>query len=120
MTLHALNDLLARHGLALPNLGDIDAQTVAGAISTGTHGTGAGYGCLSTFVDGADPGHRHRRGAALLRRRAPRRLRRRPGRRSARSASLVEVTLRCVDAFVLRAHERPAAAGRRPRRAARR
>lgn len=51
MTLHALNGLLARHGLALPNLGDIDAQTVAGAISTGTHGTGAGYGCLSTFVE---------------------------------------------------------------------
>ncbi|MEU7865086.1 FAD-binding protein, partial [Nonomuraea sp. NPDC049141] len=50
-TLRALNDLLAAHGLALPNLGDIDAQTIAGAISTGTHGTGAGYGCLSTFVE---------------------------------------------------------------------
>lgn len=27
-------------GLALPNLGDVDVQTVAGAIGTGTHGTG--------------------------------------------------------------------------------
>ena len=55
-----------RTGWRMPNLGDIDAQTVAGAISTGTHGTGAAYGCLSTFVDGADTGHRHRRGRALL------------------------------------------------------
>ena len=42
MTLAALNALLAENGLALPNLGDIDAQTIAGAVSTGTHGTGAG------------------------------------------------------------------------------
>lgn len=40
MTLRVLNDLLWQHGRALPNLGDIDAQTVAGAVSTGTHGTG--------------------------------------------------------------------------------
>jgi L-gulono-1,4-lactone dehydrogenase len=41
MPLHRLNVLLAEHGLAMPNLGDVDRQTVAGAISTGTHGTGA-------------------------------------------------------------------------------
>ena len=35
----------------MPNLGDIDVQTIAGALATGTHGTGAGYGCLSTFVE---------------------------------------------------------------------
>jgi FAD-linked oxidoreductase len=35
-----LNDELDRRGLALPNLGDIAEQTVAGATSTGTHGTG--------------------------------------------------------------------------------
>lgn len=29
MTLHTLNELLAGHGLAMPNLGDIDAQTIA-------------------------------------------------------------------------------------------
>jgi FAD-linked oxidoreductase len=36
-----LNRELHRLGLAMPNLGDIDTQTIAGAISTGTHGTGA-------------------------------------------------------------------------------
>jgi hypothetical protein len=49
---------LARHGLALANLGDIDRQTVAGAVATGTHGTGITIGSLSsqivamTIVDG--------------------------------------------------------------------
>ena len=51
MPLSVLNATLAEHGLAMPNLGDIDAQTIAGALSTGTHGTGAAYGCLSTFVE---------------------------------------------------------------------
>jgi L-gulonolactone oxidase len=48
--LHVLNAQLAALGLALPNLGDIDVQTVSGALATGTHGTGKAYGCLSTFV----------------------------------------------------------------------
>jgi len=52
--LHRLNDLLAGAGLALPNLGDIDAQTIAGAISTGTHGTGARFGGLATEVTGLE------------------------------------------------------------------
>ena len=39
--LHVLNPALEGIGLALPNLGDIDRQTITGAISTGTHGTGA-------------------------------------------------------------------------------
>ena len=41
---------LARQGLALQNLGDIDRQTLAGAISTGTHGTGLGLTGLSGTV----------------------------------------------------------------------
>lgn len=49
-TLRALNAELDRLGLAMTNLGDIDAQTIAGAISTGTHGTGARFGGLSTQV----------------------------------------------------------------------
>ncbi|MFC6018625.1 D-arabinono-1,4-lactone oxidase [Plantactinospora solaniradicis] len=107
MSLRTLNELLAGHRLALANLGDIDAQTVAGAISTGTHGTGAGYGCLSTFVAGLTlvtgtgelitcSAQEHpevftaaRVGLGAL-------------------GVIVEVTLRCVDAFVLRADERPA------------
>lgn len=40
MTLARLNCELARRGLALPNLGDVAYQTVAGALATGTHGTG--------------------------------------------------------------------------------
>jgi L-gulono-1,4-lactone dehydrogenase len=38
--LHALSQALAEHGLAMPNLGDIDDQSIAGAIATATHGTG--------------------------------------------------------------------------------
>ena len=39
-TLNDLNTLLHKEGLAMANLGDIAYQTVAGAISTSTHGTG--------------------------------------------------------------------------------
>jgi L-gulonolactone oxidase len=38
--LHVLNEELAQLGYALPNLGDIDRQSIAGATATGTHGTG--------------------------------------------------------------------------------
>lgn len=41
---------LATHGLALETLPDADRRTVAGAISTGTHGTGSDLGILSTQV----------------------------------------------------------------------
>jgi len=40
MTIARLNEELAAQGLALPNLGDIAYQTVAGATATATHGTG--------------------------------------------------------------------------------
>jgi L-gulono-1,4-lactone dehydrogenase len=106
MRLGELNRVLAGEGLAMPNLGDIDAQTISGAISTGTHGTGATLGCLSTFVtaltlvtgDGSvlrcsptenpDVFAAARVGVGAL-------------------GVLTEVTLQCVDAFVLRAEERP-------------
>ncbi|QPZ39540.1 D-arabinono-1,4-lactone oxidase [Paramicrobacterium chengjingii] len=44
--------LLARYGLAMENLGDIDSQSLAGAISTGTHGTGASFRGLAAQVAG--------------------------------------------------------------------
>ena len=47
-----LNLALAARGLAMRNLGDIDRQTIAGAISTGTHGTGARLGGLASQVVG--------------------------------------------------------------------
>lgn len=49
-----LNRLLFERGLSLSNLGDIDQQTVAGAISTGTHGTGLRLGGLATQVTGLE------------------------------------------------------------------
>lgn len=52
--LHRLCDLLAGAGLALTNMGDIDVQTISGAISTGTHGTGEKFGGISTQVTGLE------------------------------------------------------------------
>jgi L-gulonolactone oxidase len=51
IVLAALNEALDAHGMALPNLGDIDRQTLAGAISTGTHGTGAELRNISAQVE---------------------------------------------------------------------
>jgi L-gulono-1,4-lactone dehydrogenase len=104
MPLHALNALLARYGLALPNLGDIDTQTVAGAVSTGTHGTGARHSTLAscveaiTLVTGT---------GAVLHVDATSELF--PAARLGLGALgiMVEVTLRCVPAFTLLADERP-------------
>jgi len=52
--LHQLNALLAGNGLAMSNLGDIDRQTITGAISTGTHGTGELLGGIATQVRGLE------------------------------------------------------------------
>ena len=49
-----LNRELDRLGLAMPNLGDIDTQTISGAISTGTHGTGADLPNISAQVVAID------------------------------------------------------------------
>jgi FAD-linked oxidoreductase len=51
--LHDLPPLLDPLGLALQNMGDIDTQTISGATSTGTHGTGAAFGGLATRISGA-------------------------------------------------------------------
>jgi FAD-linked oxidoreductase len=48
--LFALGDALAGHGLAMENLGDINVQSIAGATSTGTHGTGIAFGNLATQI----------------------------------------------------------------------
>ncbi len=45
-----LNEELAQRGLAMPNLGDIDKQSIAGAIGTATHGTGARLGNIATTI----------------------------------------------------------------------
>lgn len=104
MPMFALNTLLAAHGLAVPNLGDIDAQTVAGAVSTGTHGTGTAHSTLASVVEAVTlvtgTGEVRHIGAADADF---------PAARLGLGALgiMVEVTLRCVDAFVLHADERP-------------
>jgi FAD-linked oxidoreductase len=104
MPLHRLNAVLAEHGLAMPNLGDIDRQTVAGAISTGTHGSGQAYSTLAsvveavTLVTGSGEVMHIDSSSELF-----------PAARLGLGALgvLVDVTLRCVPAFVLLADERP-------------
>ncbi len=100
-----LNEELQRLGLAMENLGDIDRQTIAGAISTGTHGTGAKLRNISAQVEavelvGADGGVRELDGSTpdLL--------------RAARVGvgalgAISAVTLRCVPAFVLERIDSP-------------
>ncbi|MBS1905863.1 MAG: FAD-binding protein [Actinobacteria bacterium] len=104
--LSAIPALLAPHALAMENLGDIDAQSIAGAISTGTHGTGARFRGIAAQVIGVllvtGTGE-------LLRVDAAHRPELLPAVALGLGALgiLVEVTLQCVDAFDLHAVERP-------------
>ncbi|SFS08736.1 FAD-linked oxidoreductase [Microbacterium sp. cf046] len=104
--LHQIPKLLAPYGLAMPNLGDIDRQSISGAISTGTHGTGAAFGGIATQVtaatlvtaDGDLLVVDEDENAELL-----------PAVALGLGALgiLVEITLQCVPAFLLEAVERP-------------
>ncbi|WP_344792221.1 D-arabinono-1,4-lactone oxidase [Gryllotalpicola daejeonensis] len=101
-----LPKLLAPYGLALQNMGDIDRQTIAGATSTGTHGTGGSFGGLATQITGltlvTGAGELLRisetENAELL-----------PAARIGLGALgiVVDVTIQCVPAFSLQAVERP-------------
>lgn len=100
--LHEIPPILEPLGLAMENLGDIDRQTIAGATSTGTHGTGARFGGISTQI----------RGVQLV-----------DGTGTVREIGeddpdlaaaalglgalgvVTEITLQCVDAFAVRAVE---------------
>jgi FAD-linked oxidoreductase len=104
--LYQLPALLAPHGLALENLGDIDRQTIAGATSTGTHGTGFGFRGLAaqlvalTLVaaDGSVLTISETENPDLL-----------PAARLGLGALgiIVDVTVQCVPAFLLQATEKP-------------
>jgi FAD-linked oxidoreductase len=107
ITVNALNRALDAHGLALENLGDVDAQTIAGAISTATHGTGAQLRNISSQVveltlvlaDGSTLVCSPERDAELF--------------RAARVGLgalgvIAEVTLQCVPAFTLHGVDAPA------------
>ena len=51
-SLARLTEALWAEGLSLSNQGDVNPQTLAGAISTGTHGTGKALGSLATIARG--------------------------------------------------------------------
>ncbi|MBS1674045.1 MAG: FAD-binding protein [Actinobacteria bacterium] len=105
--LHRIPGLLAPHALAMENLGDIDRQSISGAISTGTHGTGAGFRGIAAQVVGVTlitaAGEFLRvdetQNSELL-----------PAVALGLGALgiLVEVTLQCVPAFVMHAVDAPA------------
>jgi FAD-linked oxidoreductase len=103
ITIRKLAPALAERGLALENQGDVDAQTIAGAISTATHGTGGRFANLSSQVTGvrlvtADGGVTTiSDGDDLLAARVS------LGALGAISA----VTLRCVPAFTIHRVDRP-------------
>lgn len=104
--LHRVPALLAPHGLAMANLGDIDRQSIAGAISTGTHGTGLRFGGIATQVVGAVLVTADGELLRIADDENPELL---PAVAVGLGALgiLVEVTLQCVPAFVLSALERP-------------
>lgn len=98
-------------GLALENMGDVDRQTISGATSTGTHGTGLAIGGLASRVVGAtlvtglgevlavgDTGNGETENAELL-----------PVVALGLGALgvLATVTLQCVPRYLLRAVEQP-------------
>jgi FAD-linked oxidoreductase len=103
ITLHDLGEQLRARGLAMENQGDVDPQTLAGAISTATHGTGGGFGNLSSqvvglrLVDGTGELRAVRDGDEL---------------RAARVSlgalgAIAAVTLRCVPAFTIHRIDEP-------------
>lgn len=54
IVLRELNRILSDHGVAFENLGDIDRQSVAGSIATGTHGTGERFQNVSAQIAGLE------------------------------------------------------------------
>ena len=101
-----LNEELARLGLAMENLGDIDRQTIAGAISTGTHGTGAKLRNISAQVEGLELVLADGSVRELDAETAPQLLRAARVGLGALGA-ISAVTLRCVPAFALERVDTP-------------
>ena len=106
ITLNALGRELAARGLALENQGDIDAQTLAGALATATHGTGARFGNLSSRIEAM----RVVTGAGEPVELTP--ASDDEGLRAARvgigaTGIVTELTLRCVPLFTLRRVDQP-------------
>src|ERR1700691_4796945 len=105
-TIRELNRTLDSLGLAMPNLGDIEAQTLSGALSTGAHGPGAGLGGIAPQVaalelvlaDGSVVSCSAEQRQDLFN----------AARVSVGALGVIStVTLQCVPAFTLAAHEAP-------------
>jgi FAD-linked oxidoreductase len=106
ITLARLGVELAERGLALENQGDIDRQTLAGALATGTHGTGARFRNLSANVAAMRLVAAGGEVVELSSEADP------DGWRAARVGlgslgAVSAVTLRCVPAFTLRRVDEP-------------
>ena len=103
ITLRELGEELRARGLAMENQGDVDPQTVAGAISTATHGTGGSFSNLSAqvvgvrLVDGRGELQQITEGDEL-----------RAARVSLGALGAISaVTLRCVPAFTIHRIDEP-------------
>ena len=103
--LHQIPALLSPYGLAMQNLGDIDRQSISGAISTGTHGTGSRFGGISTQIVGATIVTADGEFRTIDEDHSPELL---PAIALGLGALgiLVDVTVQCVPAFLLHAVER--------------
>ncbi len=103
ITIRELGPLLAERGLALENQGDVDPQTLAGAICTATHGTGARFGNVSAqvvrlrLVTGRGEVVELREGDELLAARVS----------LGALGAISSVTLRCVPAFTIHRVDEP-------------
>ena len=103
ITIRELGPALATRGLALENQGDVDPQTLAGAICTATHGTGARFANISAqvvrlrLVTGGGAVVDLREGDDLL-----------AGRVSLGAlGAIASVTVRCVPAFRIHRIDEP-------------
>jgi FAD-linked oxidoreductase len=104
ISIRELGPALARVGLALENQGDVDPQTIAGAISTATHGTGVRFANISSQVRSL----RLVTGEGPIEIDAEDGLDLRAARVGLGALGIVsEVTLQCVPAFTIRRIDEP-------------
>ncbi|GAA5069311.1 D-arabinono-1,4-lactone oxidase [Nocardia callitridis] len=108
ISINAASNALHDYGLAFPNLGDIDVQTIAGATATATHGTGATKQNISAALHAVEVMRADGSTVHLDADTDP------DGWRAARVSIgalgvVTAVTLQLVDSFVLDGVERPIA-----------
>jgi len=101
-----LSAALYERGLALENLGDIDVQTISGAISTATHGTGERFRNISSQVEALELVTGDGSLVECSRESDPDLWR--AARVGVGSLGVIaSLTLRCVPAFTIRRHDHP-------------